>query len=119
VSLGVFSKKSMAEMPEVTALFERLFEEQATESYTRIIDVLLAADLSAVVPTVSVPCAVLGGAEDSYAPPDALRAFAASLTALPAPCPVTVIEGAGHMAFYEAPEAFAHAVKTALAKSIA
>jgi 3-oxoadipate enol-lactonase len=111
VSPGVFAKKSLTEIPEVTALFERLFEEQIPETYTRIIDVLLAADLNRVVPTVIVPCAAVGGAEDSYAPPDALRAFAASLTALPAPCPVTVIEGAGHMVFLERPEEFTAAAR--------
>lgn len=109
VTPGVFSPRSQRELPEVTGLFERLFEDQVPETYTRIIDVLLAADLNDAVGTVTVPCAAIGGADDSYAPPDALRAFAASLTALPAPCPVTILEGAGHMAFYERPEAFAAA----------
>jgi len=109
VSPGVFSPRSLRELPEVVGLFERLFEDQVPDTYTRIIDVLLAADLNHVVHTVNVPCAAIGGAEDSYAPPDALRAFTASLTALPAPCSVTILEGAGHMAFYEKPEAFAAA----------
>lgn len=114
VTPGVFSPRSQRELPEVTGLFERLFEDQVPETYTRIIDVLLAADLNEAVGTVTVPCAAIGGADDSYAPPDALRAFAASLTALPAPCPVTILEGAGHMAFYERPEAFAAAATTYL-----
>jgi 3-oxoadipate enol-lactonase len=109
VSPGVFAPRSQRELVEVTGLFERLFEDQAPETYTRIIDVLLAADMTAAVGSVTVPCAAVGGAEDSYAPPDALRAFAAALTAQPAPCPVTILEGAGHMAFYEQPEKFAQA----------
>lgn len=109
VTPGVFSPRSQHELPEITGLFERLFEEQVPETYTRIIDVLLAADLSAVTPTVTAPCAAIGGAEDSYAPPDDLRAFAAALTGAPARCPVTILEGAGHMAFYERPEEFARA----------
>jgi pimeloyl-ACP methyl ester carboxylesterase len=114
VSPGVFAPRSLRELPEVTGVFERLFEEQVPETYTRIIDVLLAADLNAVVPTVTAPCAAIGGAEDSYAPPEALRGFATALTGLPAPCPVTVLEGAGHMAFYERPEAFADAARAFL-----
>ena len=117
VSPGVFAPRSLRELPEVTALFERLFEEQVPETYTRIIDVLLAADLDAAVAAVDVPCAAIGGAEDSYAPPEALRAFAAALTALPAghaPCPVTILEGAGHMAFLERPDAFAAAARAFL-----
>ncbi len=112
VSPGVFAPRSQRELVEVTGLFERLFEDQVPETYTRIIDVLLAADMNAAVPTVTIPCAAIGGAEDSYAPPEALRAFTAALTALPAPCPVSIIEGAGHMAFYEQPEAFAAAARS-------
>lgn len=114
VTPGVFSPRSRRELPEVTGLFERLFEDQVPETYTHIIDVLLAADLNAAAGTVTVPCAAIGGAEDSYAPPDALRAFAASLTAAPAPCLVTILEGAGHMAFLERPEEFARAAMSFL-----
>lgn|GEM_PF-841654 len=117
VSPGVFAPRTLAQQPEVVGLFERLFEEQVPETYTRIIDVLLAADLNEVVPRVNVPCAAIGGTEDSYAPPEALRAFTASLTALPAshaPCVTTVLEGAGHMAFYEQPAAFADAARAFL-----
>ena len=114
---GVFSPRSRRELPEITGLFERLFEDQLPETYTHIIDVLLAADLTATPATVTVPCAAIGGADDSYAPPDALRAFADSLRAAPAPCPVTILEGAGHMAFYERPEKFARAA-TAFLESL-
>jgi pimeloyl-ACP methyl ester carboxylesterase len=117
VSPGVFAPRTLREQPELVGLFERLFEEQVPETYTRIIDVLLAADVNAVVPTVNVPCAAIGGAEDSYAPPEALRAFTAMLTSLPAshaPCVTTVLDGAGHMAFYEQPAAFAVAARTFL-----
>ncbi|HEX2612180.1 MAG TPA: alpha/beta hydrolase, partial [Fibrobacteria bacterium] len=88
VSPGVFSKKSLAEKPETIAMFDRLFEDLVPETYTRIIEVLLAADMRAVVPTVAVPCAAIVGSDDSYAPPDAAREFVAGL---PVPCPVTVL----------------------------
>jgi 3-oxoadipate enol-lactonase len=105
---GVFSAVWLRAHPESLAMFEQLFEEQDPASYVRSIEVLLAADLGTVVPTVTVPCAAIAGTEDSYAPPDAVREFVAKL---PIPCPITVIEGAAHMPFYEAPEAFAAAVE--------
>ena len=108
VSPGVFSQRSLRERHEITGLFEQLFELQRGPEYVRQIELLLAADLNAVVPTVTAPCAAIAGREDSYAPPDAVRAFVA---ALPRPCEVEVLEDAAHMAFLEAPEAFAAAVE--------
>lgn len=108
VSPGVFSKRSLRDLPETTALFERLFEDQEPGSYVRIIDVLLAADQRAVAPSVTVPCAAVVGAADSYAPPDAAREF---LATLPTPCPLTVLEHSAHMPFYEEPDAFAAAAE--------
>jgi pimeloyl-ACP methyl ester carboxylesterase len=113
VSPGVFSKKSLAEKPETLAMFDRLFEALVPETYTRIIEVLLTADMRAVVPTVAVPCAAIVGADDSYAPPDAAREFAASL---PLPCPITVLEGCAHMPFHEDPPGFAKAAAEFLAR---
>ena len=112
VSPGVFSKKSLAEIPETIAMFDRLFEALAPETYTRIIEVLLAADMRSVVPTVTVPCAAIVGSDDSYAPPDAAREFVAGL---PVPCSVTVLEGCAHMPFHENPAAFAAAAAGFLA----
>lgn len=112
VSPGVFSKKSLTEKPEVIAMFERLFEELVPDTYTRIIEVLLAADMRAVAPTLTVPCAAIVGADDSYAPPEAAREFAATV---PSGCPVTVLEGCAHMPFLEDPEGFARAAAEFLA----
>lgn len=111
VSPGVFSKKSFAEIPETISMFDRLFEALVPETYTRIIDVLLAADMRGVVPSVTVPCAAIVGSDDSYAPPDAAREFASSI---PVACPVTVLEGCAHMPFLEEPQAFAAAARAFL-----
>lgn len=108
VSPGVFSKKSMAELPETIAMFDRLFEALVPGTYTRIIEVLLAADLRHVAPTVNVPCAAIVGSDDSYAPPEAAREFVA---AIPSGCPVTVLDGCAHMPFLEDPERFAAAAR--------
>lgn len=107
VSPGVFSAASLRTHPEIVGLFERLFEEQEPASYVRSIEVLLAADLNAVVPTVTVPTAGVFGAEDLYAPPDAVAAF---LAGLPKPCRAATLEGCGHMPFFEDPERFAATV---------
>jgi 3-oxoadipate enol-lactonase len=111
VSPGVFSETSRRRHPEVVGLFERLFEEQAPASYVRSIEVLLAAELNAVVPTVTVPTAGVFGAEDLYAPPDAVEAF---LARLPAPCRAEMLEACGHMPFFEYPEHFAEVVDAQL-----
>ena len=107
VSPGVFAKRTLAEMPEVTGLFERLFEEQKGPEYVREIEVLLQADLGSVVPTVTVPCIAIAGREDSYAPPVAVEEFIAKL---PVPCAIEVLENCGHMPFLEEPQAFATVV---------
>ncbi len=107
VSPGVFNKQSLSEIPEVTGLFERLFEEQKGPEYVREIEVLLQADLNSVVPTVTVPCFAIAGGHDSYAPPEAVKDFVAQL---PVPCALEVLENSGHMPFLEEPQAFATAV---------
>jgi pimeloyl-ACP methyl ester carboxylesterase len=108
MSPGVFSAAWMASHPESLSLFESLFEAQDPAAYVRSIEVLLATDLGALVPAVRVPCAAIIGTEDSYAPPEAALDFIAKL---PVKCRETLLEGCGHMPFYEKPEAFAKAVE--------
>jgi 3-oxoadipate enol-lactonase len=112
VSPGVFAGRTLKEMPEVTGLFERLFEEQKGPEYVREIEVLLQADLNAVVPRVTAPCIAIAGREDSYAPPAAVEEFIARL---PGACPLEVLENCAHMPFLEDPAAFAAAVERFLA----
>jgi len=112
VSPGVFSKETLAMSPEITGLFERLFEEQRGPEYVREIEVLLAADLGSVVRSVTIPCFAVAGRHDSYAPPEALEAFVAGL---PSKCDVEILEHSGHMPFYEEPAAYAAAVERFLA----
>lgn len=111
VAAGIFSPATMRTRPEVIALFERVFEAQPQDAYLRGIDVLLAASAETIAPTVTVPSIAITGADDQYAPPDAVRAFA---SALPAGCPVQVIPECAHMPFFEAPEAFASLVEAFL-----
>lgn len=108
---GIFAPATMASSPEVVGLFERLFEAQHPATYVRCTKILLEASAVWTVPTVRVPCLALTGRHDQYAPPDAVNAFAKRL---PGEWREEVMEDCGHMPFFEAPDAFAKAVRTFL-----
>lgn len=110
VSPGVFSPSTFLDRPEVVGAFERLFEAQALNSYVRCIRILLDANTEAIVETVAVPCLAITGADDQYAPPDAVSAFARRIPN----AHVKVIPECGHLPFLEQPAAFADAVRAFL-----
>ena len=47
--------------PEAVGAFERLFESQTVDTYTRCCEILIGANAEAIVPTVTVPCAAITG----------------------------------------------------------
>jgi 3-oxoadipate enol-lactonase len=104
VSPGVFSPATLAGQPELVALFERLFEAQSLDAYVASARVLLDADATPLVGTVRVPCLAVTGADDQYAPPDAVAAF---VQGLPHHARLEVIAACGHLPFLEQPDAFA------------
>ncbi len=106
VSPGIFSATSMRDQPETVEKFERQFEIQDPVAYVRSIEILLDADASAAAPTVRVPCLAMTGAMDSYAPPEAVRAF---IRRIPGGCREEILPECAHMPFFEAPETFAKA----------
>lgn len=107
VSPGIFGRRALEEKPELVGLFERLLEAHDPSLYLRNMKALLAASATDVVPTVTVPCLSISGTEDVYAPPDSVAAFIARL---PEPCDQVLLDGVGHMPFFEAPDEFARAV---------
>jgi pimeloyl-ACP methyl ester carboxylesterase len=109
VSPGNFSPVTLQHKPEVVALFERLFEAQPVEQYTHCLRILLDTDATELAHTVFVPAFAITGADDQYAPPDAVREFAESI---PSSCEVKVLADAGHLPFLEQPDDFAEAVKS-------
>jgi pimeloyl-ACP methyl ester carboxylesterase len=111
VSPGVFSPASFRDRPETVALFERVFETQPLDVYTRCCQILLDADASSIVPTVTVPAMVLTGTDDQYAPPVAVTEFARQLPTQPR---LEIVPDCGHLPFLEQPAAFADAVKSFL-----
>ena len=107
VSPANFSAASFRARPEVVGLFERAFEQQVPAIYARSIEILLENSATAIVPTVTVPVCSISGADDLYAPPEAVRAF---LAQLPSPAHEVVLPDVGHLPFFEAPDAFASAL---------
>lgn len=107
VAAANFSQASLARSPETLALFAGLWESQDPSAYLQGIDALLAAKAESLAPHAKMPCLVLRGTEDGYAPAEESRRFAASL---PGPMRFVEMEGCGHMTFLEAPEAFAEEV---------
>lgn len=107
VAEGNFSKSTLSQRPEIAALFGRLWESQSAEAYLEGLDSLLAADAGPFLKHATMPCLVLRGAEDGYAPAEESRRFAATL---PGSVRFVELEGCAHMAFLEAPEAFASAI---------
>jgi len=107
VSPGIFGLSTREEKPELVGLFERLLEAHDPGLYIRNISALLRASATDVVPTVTVPCLSISGTEDVYAPPDSVSAFIARL---PQPCDQVLLDGVGHMPFFEAPDEFARAI---------
>lgn len=107
VAVANFSKAALAERPESLALFARLWEAQDPQAYLEGIDALLAAAAEGLAVHATLPCLVLRGREDGYAPAEESRRFAASL---PGPMRFLELEGAAHMPFLETPAEFAAAV---------
>jgi 3-oxoadipate enol-lactonase len=64
------------------------------------------ADASDLLPTIDVPTLVVGGAEDTFTPPDELRAMADRIPE----CRFELLAAAGHACAYERPGAYNHVV---------
>jgi len=108
VAAGVFSPATMRDRPEIVRDFERRFEQQDAHAYARQIEQLLGASAVSIVPRVHVPVLCLTGADDQYAPPEYVTAFAAHFCHPPE---VAVIPDCGHQPFLEAPDASARIVR--------
>jgi pimeloyl-ACP methyl ester carboxylesterase len=63
-------------------------------------------DATELLPTIDFPAMVVGGAEDTFTPPDELRAMAARIPR----CRFELLAGGGHVCAYERPAAFNHVV---------
>jgi len=113
VAAGVFGRRAFHAAPESIGMFERLLEAHPPATYIRNMEALLAASAVDVVPTVNVPCLSISGTEDNYAPPEFVADF---LRLLPGSCEQRVLDGVGHMPFFEVPAEFADAISAFLAR---
>ncbi len=103
-AMGNFSRTTLADKPEILALYARLWESQSALAYIEGIDALLSASLDHLTAAVKIPCWVLRGCEDGYAPPEESRRFFASL---PGTKRWIEMPDCAHMPFLESPAAFA------------
>jgi len=90
--------------PELAALFSRVFELQPADGYIATAEALATWTARQPPPLDNVRCLAVTGEHDLYAPPDAVREFAATL---PPGTDVQVVPHAAHLPFLEQPAAFA------------
>jgi pimeloyl-ACP methyl ester carboxylesterase len=104
VAMANLSRQTIDERPEIAALLARLFELQSPDGYLATAEALASWEARQPPPLDAVRCLAVTGEHDVYAPPDAVRAFAATL---PPGTDVQVIAGAAHLPFFEQPAALA------------
>jgi len=111
VAAANMSRRTCEERPELVGLFSRLFEQQDAPAYASMADALVEWTARPLPPLDTVPCLVLTGDEDAYAPPDDVRAFAATL---PQGTRVEILRDCGHLPFLERPDSCAAVVARTL-----
>jgi 3-oxoadipate enol-lactonase len=104
----VFAESSLRRIPDKVGLCHRLLELNDPRNYADAAEALARASASEHVSKVSVPCLVVTGSEDRYAPPGVVKEF---VERLPGPVEYHEIKNCGHMSFFEEPEALERMVR--------
>ncbi|HXE81539.1 MAG TPA: alpha/beta hydrolase, partial [Vicinamibacterales bacterium] len=99
-----FARRTRRERPELTASFGRAFELQSPAQYVGAARALAEWRMPSLPPLDGMPCLVVTGEEDLYAPPRAVAEFAARL---PAGTRVEILKDCAHLPFLEQPSFFA------------
>jgi 3-oxoadipate enol-lactonase len=107
VAAANVSSQTRATRPGVLALVSRVFEEQPQDGYVLTARALMTWRARPLPPLDGIACLAITGEEDRYAPPEDVRALAASL---PGAAAVAVLPGCGHLPFLEDPQAFSQVV---------
>ena len=106
VAPGVFSPATLRARPDVVHAFAERFDAQLVESYKRCTRLLLDANAIDVARSVTVKTLAITGADDQYAPPDAVAAFVRQIPG----ARLEVLTDCGHLPFLEQPDQFASLV---------
>ena len=101
------SERHRRERPVEAAGWRTMLERTPAEGYARACAAVRDADMTEAARAVAVPTLCLAGGADLATPP----ALVADLAALVPGARMEVIEGAGHLACVEAPEAVARAIR--------
>lgn len=104
----LISPATLQTMPGLLGAIERLIELNTAANYAETCVALAHANAADVVKSVRVPCCLITGRDDRYAPPAAVRAFASELPGTP---PVHELADCGHFPFFEKPREFAAIVR--------
>jgi len=108
----VFAQRSLDAIPDKVGMFQRLLACSDAEGYAQTALALAGASAEEVVGRVRIPCLCVTGAEDRYAPPGAVRAFAEMIPG----AVYREMGGCGHMPFFEDPEGFVGVVQKFLSR---
>ena len=109
VTANNFAAATIRNQPELTAMFERLFESQDLDAYVRCCRILIGASAHSAIGSVRGPCLSITGTEDQYAPPELVAGF---VRRLPVRCREEILADCGHFPFLEQPDAFAGMVRS-------
>jgi 3-oxoadipate enol-lactonase len=105
------ASETLKSMPGMLGPMQRLIEVNDAVGYADACEALASASAEDVLPKVKIPCGLMAGREDRYAPPEAMWDFARRLPLRPA---VITFEQCGHFPFFEKPAEFHAAVRAFL-----
>jgi pimeloyl-ACP methyl ester carboxylesterase len=99
--------RTREQRPDLVGVLAKLFDMQSADAYAATAEALAAWQARPLPPLEDVPCLVVTGDEDVYAPIEAARDFARTL---PASTRFETIADCGHLPFLERPVPFADVV---------
>jgi 3-oxoadipate enol-lactonase len=95
--------QALKAMPGMLGPMQRLIENNDALAYAETCEALAGASATDIVKTLRIPCRVITGSEDRYAPPYAAKDFARQIPGHP---PLIEFADCGHFPFFEKPIEF-------------
>jgi pimeloyl-ACP methyl ester carboxylesterase len=104
---GSFGRTPLAERPQVLDSLRHMMTSVPAQGAIGALHAMMERpDSTAQLARIGVPTLVVGGVEDTITPPDVLRALAGAIPG----SRLELLEGCGHVAPMERPDAFNHVV---------